>query len=245
MQARSRTLSSSRQRIEHRIGSSSRSMANVHVADYLLGPANQQQGSLNEILELSVMVPLFDQIEKSHMPTLAGYMKIVRLDAQKKLFSEGERSDYMCFIVTGSLDVIKQSQTSESVSISTLGIGRSVGEMAMFDGYPRSASVVARTPCTLLAISRTSLDHIVEQRPRAGAAFMKALTKMLSQNLRNTSEAFADASASASLTVAVPQLMKKTAKTPSRKKASKSQTMIDHIINRGSAPLMPLINRLV
>lgn len=142
----------------------------------------------------------------------------------------------MCFVVSGTLEVLKQSQNGRMVSVSTLSRGRLVGEMALVENFPRYATVTARTPCTLLKITRESFEHILEKRPGIGIVFLQALAKSLSQNLRRTCGQFADASESAVTTVIEPDFSENT---------GKQTKFIDHIINRKQSNLPPLIRQFI
>ena len=188
-----RSSATAEQKAKNRMGGISHDSAKAKTADYLIGPYNQPQDTINEIIEMTGAIPLFDKIDSVQVGIIAEHMQIVHLDEQQRLFAEGEKSDYMCFIVSGTLDVFKQSQAGKKISVSILSRGRSIGEMALIDSYPRSATVIARTPCTLLAITRKSFEHILDERPRAGISFMRALSQILSLHLRKTSGQLVDA----------------------------------------------------
>jgi len=97
--------------------------------------------------------------------------------------------------------------------------------------------VIARTPCTLLKITRASFDHIMAKRPSVGIVFLQTLSKSLSQNLRRTCGQFADASESAVTTTVIKPVL-------SGHKAKQTK-LIDHIINRKKSNLPPLIRQII
>jgi CRP-like cAMP-binding protein len=65
------------------------------------------------------------------------------------IIREGESGMLMYEIVDGIVDVLNQGN-----HVAALGAGAIVGELACFDGAPRSATVVARTDCILAALDR-------------------------------------------------------------------------------------------
>jgi len=205
-------------------------------SDALIGPFKQPEATINEIIEMTAAIPLFDKIDSVQVRVIAAHMRIMHLDEEQRLFAEGEESDYMCFIVSGTLDVFKQSQHGRMIPVSTLSRGRTIGEMALMDSYPRSATVIARTPCTLLKITRKSFDLIIEKRPRAGISFLQSLSKSLSLHLRKTSGQLADASEQAASNAISPILHEKPAKQPK---------LIDHIINRKQSNLPQFIRQFI
>jgi CRP-like cAMP-binding protein len=194
------------QKAQNKVGGISHKLANLNTADYTVDSFNQRKGASKEIFEMTGLIPLFDKIDSVHVGAIATHMKIIHLDEQQQLFAEGEKSDYMCFVVSGTLEVFKQSQNGEKVSVSTLSRGRCIGEMALIDTFPRSATVIARTPCTLLTITRNSFDQILEERPRAGVSLMKSLSRVLSLHLRKASGQLADACESTASVSPVPVL---------------------------------------
>jgi len=234
MQHGSRIAGTTEQKANNRVVGSSQHR--VISSDALIGPFKQPEATINEIIEMTGSIPLFDKIDSVQVGVIAAHMRIMHLDEKQRLFAEGEASDYICFIVSGTLEVFKQSQQGRMVAVSTLSRGRTIGEMALMDSYPRSATVIAQTPCTLLKITRESFDLILEKRPRAGIAFLQALSKSLSLHLRKTSGQFADASESVTPDAVAPVLNETAAKQPK---------LIDHIINRKQASLPKLIRQFI
>ena len=133
---------------------------------------------IEKVMEMTGAIPLFDKIASSQLRIIAAHMDIIHLHEKGLLFSEGHHSDYMCFVVSGSLEVLKQSDNGKRVKVSTLSRGRSIGEMALLDTFPRSATVIAETECTLLTISRDSFDQILDRHPRAGIAFLNRFSRV-------------------------------------------------------------------
>ncbi|WP_157821304.1 cyclic nucleotide-binding domain-containing protein [Mariprofundus ferrinatatus] len=193
------------------------------------------------MIEMTGAIPLFDDIDGSQIRAIAARMKTAHLAEKQPLFSEGEESDFMCFIVSGTVDVYKRAQTGNLIAVSSLSRGRSIGEMALMDSYPRSATVIARTPCTLLMITRENFDKILADHPRAGIAFMKALSQGLSLQLRRTSGQLADAYESSGSGAILPDPKEMTALSV----ANKTTKLIDHIINRKPTDWTPLIRRFI
>jgi CRP/FNR family cyclic AMP-dependent transcriptional regulator len=108
------------------------------------------------------------------------------------VFKEGEKGAYMCFVAEGELEILKKNVEGEDVAISTLQSGASIGEMAVIDNFPRSATVRAKTKGTLLTLSRYSFDTILKQQPPIGIKLFQSLARLLCLNLRKTSKGFAD-----------------------------------------------------
>ncbi len=70
--------------------------------------------------------------------------------------------------------------------------GRSTGEMSIIDGYPRPATVKARTEAKLVTLTRDGFERIQLEYPRVGIKISKSILRLLSLDLRRTSSNLAD-----------------------------------------------------
>jgi len=138
-------------------------------------------------------IPMFDKISGRELYLIASYMQVLQIVRDEVVFSEGEVGDYICFIVSGELNVYKKSQQGKQILIGSLHKGRVIGEMNVIDRFPRSATVIARTQSTLLTLSYDHFEQVLEEHPRAGISFFRGIARALSLNLRNTSGKLADA----------------------------------------------------
>lgn len=132
-------------------------------------------------------IPMFQTLSFEEILLVAGHVNFTRVAPGETLFREGDRGATVTFVVDGALDVVKQAGTDREVVLGTLTRGRSIGEMAILENEPRSATVRARTGSTLVVLSRSAFDLIVEKHPRVGVKIMKGLACLLSGNLRSTS----------------------------------------------------------
>ena len=144
------------------------------------------------VVDLLIDIPMFDQIKSDDLKILARHMNFMDFASREVIFSEGDKGDFVCFVTRGSLDVLKRNEKGKDVAIAILGKGRSLGEMAVIDEYPRSATVKARTNSTLLILTRKGFEQLLDQHPQIGIKILKGLAKFLSMNLRKTSSLLAD-----------------------------------------------------
>jgi flavin reductase (DIM6/NTAB) family NADH-FMN oxidoreductase RutF len=87
---------------------------------------------------------------------------------------EGEPGDELFVIIEGEARVERKGS-----ALSTFGEGEFFGEIAVIDGRPRSADVVAVSPLRALAISRDLVRSTVEREPRAAWAMLEVLAGRL------------------------------------------------------------------
>ena len=148
--------------------------------------------ALRALVDSLSNISLFDRLNGQELGVLAKYVNVIDVNPGEYIFKEGDKGDYVCFVEKGSLDVMKRSSAGGTAIIATLTRGRSIGEMAVIDNFPRSATIRARTKATLLTLTRSGFDLILEQEPTIGVKILKGISRLLSQNLRRTSSQLAD-----------------------------------------------------
>ena len=112
---------------------------------------------------------------------MSGANKIITKD--QVLFHEGDKSDGMYIIRRGELVVYLEKGGSE-VRLATLGPGAMLGEMALFDNKPRSASARAVSEAEITQISNDDFAKLMKQIPK----WFVGLMTTLSTRLRETNE---------------------------------------------------------
>ena len=145
-----------------------------------------------EITSILTDVPIFDKLTPYEIKIISRYFDTVKFDVGGVLFKEGEKGDFVCFVVEGTLEILKTSYNTDDIVIATIGKGRSIGEMAVIDDYTRSATVRAKTKTKLLLLNRKHFDHILEEHPLIGIKILKGITRLISLNLRKASSRLAD-----------------------------------------------------
>lgn len=153
-----------------------------------------------EILDLFLRLPFSKYLTTSELWTITKYMNIFKVKKKEVIFKEGEPGSFMCFIVEGKILVLKKSDKGKRVPIAELGSKRSLGEMAMIDQSPRSASAIAATDAILLTLSKKGFDKLTEDHPRIGVVLLKRIAVILCAYVRKTSSELADSLPSDNLT---------------------------------------------
>ncbi|WP_456388166.1 Crp/Fnr family transcriptional regulator [Desulfolithobacter sp.] len=137
-------------------------------------------------------LPLFDAFKIDELDILARHMNYAEINRGEYLFTEGEKGDYMCFVVRGLLDVLKKSIDGDYRVIARLGKGNTIGEMSIIDKAPRSASVIARQPSVVIILTKKGFDILTKRYPSIGITLLKKIMRLLSLNMRRTSSRLAD-----------------------------------------------------
>lgn len=103
----------------------------------------------------------------------------INLNPNEFLVREGEDSDEMYFLKSGTLGIFKIKGNAES-QIGTIYSGELVGEMSFLDGKPRSASVKAISECELTVIPHAKMQAVLKSLP----PWYQALVNTLLDRLR-------------------------------------------------------------
>jgi CRP/FNR family transcriptional regulator, cyclic AMP receptor protein len=138
-------------------------------------------------------VPLFDGLNKERIKALAAVSRVCAYPAGSEIIEEGAKvldydEDGMYLLLNGTVEVRKGSTDgSDGVLLATFGPGEFFGEMALLDGYPRSASVFATSEVLCLVLTRWDLHRQLRHDPEIAMKMLAAL----SHRLRAMDEAMA------------------------------------------------------
>jgi len=128
-----------------------------------------------------------DEFSWKEIENLVKYFHVAKAAAGAKIINEGEHDAYMCIIAEGSVSVIKENMASQNKILSTVKKGKTFGEMTLFDGEARSASVRAAEQTVMLVLTRDKLNLLLEESPKLGIKLLYKLGTLISQRLRMTS----------------------------------------------------------
>ena len=124
----------------------------------------------------------FEQIQK-----LAAFMEVYRVQEETILFLEGDRDPYFILIIEGQVHIAKFDASRKPRRIATFGPGKTLGEMIIVDGEPRSASALTGGKAVLMVMTGESYQRLAEENPRVALMLLSRIAKLMSQHLRQTS----------------------------------------------------------
>jgi CRP/FNR family transcriptional regulator, cyclic AMP receptor protein len=119
-------------------------------------------------------VPLFAGLSRRHLRQVAGAGRIKRFHHGTQIVRSGEPGDAFYVVLDGQVSVARRGLAGIS-----LGAGSYFGEMALLDGGPRSATVLADGPVTCLAITRTRFLKLLRSEPAISIAILTELAGRL------------------------------------------------------------------
>jgi CRP-like cAMP-binding protein len=133
--------------------------------------------------------PFFGTLPEKDLLRIAPLLREISVPPGDFLLREGERAVEVFIIDDGEVQILKRDPVDGRLQeISRLGPGESVGELALIDERPRSASVRALRATRLYALS---VSDVAEAG--AAAVIRSRLTQAVSRRLRHTNEVTAQA----------------------------------------------------
>jgi CRP/FNR family cyclic AMP-dependent transcriptional regulator len=133
---------------------------------------------------------LFNLLSDEDLELILPYLEMEQCAQGSALFNEGDSGDYIGIIVSGKMDVKKQTEfKGGQLIIASLKKGSFVGEMSLVnENESRSATVEAAEDSELIVLTRGSLDALCEEHPPIGIKILKGLNQVLAVRLRKAVE---------------------------------------------------------
>jgi CRP/FNR family cyclic AMP-dependent transcriptional regulator len=131
---------------------------------------------------------LFAGLPPADLDQIAAHASERRFAAGEMLVRRGEPGHSMIVLVQGRLRVGATSAEGRELTIGLLGPGSVLGDMAVLDGKPRSADVVAMGPGLALILERSAVLPFLRERPE----LLLRLLNMLCERLRKADAALED-----------------------------------------------------
>ena len=119
--------------------------------------------------------------------SVVAQMRLVHFGPGVTLFREGDgmRLDHMLLLLEGEVSIdMAATGRADSVAISVVGPGSVIGEMALLDGAPRSASCTTVSAVQAAGLSRKGLEALIDQQPRIAAKLLVGLGARTAERLR-------------------------------------------------------------
>lgn len=109
---------------------------------------------------------LFHDLPHGALEHLASHAREVSLRAGEVLLREGDRGDALYVVIDGALGVT-QASAGGAVVLGEVRRGEHVGELALLENTPRTATVTAAVATRVLEVTRQGFDACVREFPQA------------------------------------------------------------------------------
>jgi CRP-like cAMP-binding protein len=143
---------------------------------------------LRDEVELLRRVPLFSGVAPAKLKLLAFTSDRVSFDSGQVLFRQGDPGDAAYVVLSGSADVLVNSQSGE-IKVATIEPNSIVGEIAILCDVPRNATVRANAPLETLRIPKDHFLKMLAEFPEMAVEIMRVLADRLSHTTAELTEA--------------------------------------------------------
>jgi CRP/FNR family transcriptional regulator, cyclic AMP receptor protein len=123
-----------------------------------------------QYLQHLASVPLFRGLTNRELRDIAKATVELDIEQGKEFVTQGDVGREAFIIVEGTAEAIRNGK-----KIGELGPGACVGELALLDHGPRTASVVAATPLTVLVLGPREFNGVLDEVPTLNHKLLEAL----------------------------------------------------------------------
>jgi CRP-like cAMP-binding protein len=119
---------------------------------------------------------LFGVADEQAIERIVSVLRIRRFRRGETVFHQGDPGDALFVVATGSVKVVLPSdEAAEAAIVAILGAGEFFGELAILDGAPHSATIVAVEPTETLVLHRDAFLDLVDRDPNLRHALLASL----------------------------------------------------------------------
>lgn len=123
-------------------------------------------------LELLAGVPLFAKLNRRGLERLGQLADHIDLPAGKVLTRQGERGEEFFVIVDGRVRVERDGKL-----LAVLGSAEFIGEIALIDEGPRTATATCETDCRLILLGHREFHSLLREQPEIELTILRTLAE--------------------------------------------------------------------
>jgi len=139
------------------------------------------------ILAFISKIELFDDLHTSEKEEIAKGIEIIQYLPNQLLFEENSPRKYLFLIYDGEIELFKKTASGKENRLAFFSQYDFLGEGALLDEYPHSASARAMIKSTALQISVQQFKGIVESNPELAGKILARVARVIARRMRQTS----------------------------------------------------------
>jgi CRP-like cAMP-binding protein len=135
---------------------------------------------------------LFKNFSDNILSKLSQYVFEKDYEENEIIFKEGDPGDSLCIVEQGEVAIrrlVDKNQTKRK-TLAIIEKGDFFGEMAIFEGKPRSASAVASLKTKILFIKKEDFWNLLKEEPDTAVTNLLAINRAMSERLRVANQNF-------------------------------------------------------
>ena len=122
----------------------------------------------NESIKNKVLlekVPIFMSLNNNDLEEIADNAERIHFEKDDYIIKQNDKGDSLYIINDGVVSVYLDNENKEKVFLAKLKVGDFIGEGSLLTGEPRSANVIAETPCITIKVNKEIIKDIFAKNP--------------------------------------------------------------------------------
>lgn len=140
------------------------------------------------IIDLLQQAPLFKGLDSAALSDLAESSSVSSLDEGEVLFGEGEMATELTFVLSGSIRLTCGSPEGVEIVVGYVQSGDILGEMAVVDPAPRSATARAAEASQVLHLGADAFADFIDRGHPVAKVMLLAIRQMMTHRIRVLNE---------------------------------------------------------
>src|SRR5579875_1733109 len=124
-------------------------------------------------------VGLFHGLAAGELASLSGQVAERSFQRGELIFSQGDRGDGLYILTAGHVSISRLNRDGDELTLAVCEPGDYFGELALFDGEPRSADAQALDRCEALFLARSTFETFLRDHPDAMLSCLRVVVKEL------------------------------------------------------------------
>lgn len=134
---------------------------------------------MSDAVETLRRVELFEHLTDEQLALLAAQARELSFRKNAVVMTEGDVGESMYVLTGGLVKVFVGDEDGRELVLYRLGPGAAIGDIALLDDEPRSASVATLEPSTALMIGKAPFLDCLRRSPEMGINIIRSLTRRL------------------------------------------------------------------
>ncbi len=150
--------------------------------------SSQKDSGSGGIIDVLRECLIFHKLSRRELKKTANIIYERKYAAGEHLFEKGQPGAAMFIIKKGRIKVVATDRDGEEMEFATLEPGDFLGELALLDDSPRSASARSVENTEALAFFREDLYRLLDTNPEIASKIFKELAIIIGQRLKSSNE---------------------------------------------------------
>src|SRR3989442_738582 len=139
-------------------------------------------------VKLLKQAAIFQDLDEGELARVTEVCREQKFTVGQYVFKEGEPGNRLFLISEGEVRISRTIPGSGEEALALLKPGSCFGEMSIFDRSERSTDAIANTACTLITISRSDFDLLLDFNRDIAYKVLWSVVRLLSARLRVTND---------------------------------------------------------